>query len=116
MVDRQILGQILDNLVSNAVKFSPRGKTIHVRVDRRQGRVRLEVRDEGPGLTEQDRERLFKRFARLSARPTGGEGSTGLGLSIVAKLAELLGARITCESEPGKGATFTLELPERPPA
>jgi signal transduction histidine kinase len=73
--------------------------------------VRLEVRDEGPGLSADDMQKLFGKFARLSAQPTGGEHSTGLGLSIVKKLVEAMNGRVWCESELGKGATFVVELP-----
>jgi signal transduction histidine kinase len=69
------------------------------------------VQDEGAGLSEEDKAKLFGKFARLSARPTGGEHSTGLGLSIVKKLVEAMNGRVWCESELGKGATFTVELP-----
>jgi signal transduction histidine kinase len=71
----------------------------------------LEVADEGPGISEEDKKRLFAKFARLSARPTGGEHSTGLGLSIVKKLVEAMNGRVWCESELGNGATFILVLP-----
>ncbi|MNY61241.1 Sensor protein SrrB [compost metagenome] len=72
----------------------------------------IEVRDEGPGLTEEDKKQLFQRFTRLSAQPTGGEHSTGLGLSIVKVLVEAHGGRIFVESEDTKrGARFIVELP-----
>jgi signal transduction histidine kinase len=107
--------EILDNLVSNALKFSPSGSRVWVRVAPRDGGgVGLEVKDEGPGLTAADRERVFGRFQRLSARPTGGESSTGLGLSIVKTLVELHGGAIGVESEPGAGATFAVDLPDLP--
>ena len=75
------------------------------------GYVRLEVQDEGQGISEADMTKLFGKFARLSARPTGGEHSTGLGLSIVKKMVEAMQGRVWCESELGKGATFVVELP-----
>jgi signal transduction histidine kinase len=112
--DRHFVGEILDNLLSNAVKYSPQGKRIVVRVARRENCVRCEVRDEGPGLSDEDKKRLFGKFARLSARPTGGEHSTGLGLSIVKKVVEAMHGRVWCESEVGKGATFIVELPLLP--
>lgn len=112
--DKQALRQILDNLVSNAVKYSPQWKQVWVRCLSRteSGKkyVRVEVQDEGPGLTADDQRHVFGKFARLSALPTGGENSTGLGLSIVKRLVELQEGRVWCESEPGKGATFILEL------
>jgi signal transduction histidine kinase len=112
VVDHDRIRQVVDNLVSNAIKFSPRGTDVHVVVRPHNGSVRLEVRDEGPGLTEEDMQRAFGRFARLSARPTGGEAATGLGLSIVKGLVELHGGRVWAESEgPGRGTAFIVELP-----
>lgn len=111
MADPNLLAQALDNLVSNAIKFSPRGKQITVRAVVVGNKARIEVQDQGPGLTAKDRERLFGKFARLSARPTGGEHSTGLGLSIVQRLMELMRGKVWCQSEPGNGALFVLELP-----
>lgn len=110
--DRGYTEQVLDNLVSNAIKYSPHGKRVLVRVKAGDGTVRVEVQDEGPGLSENDKTRLFGTFARLSALPTGGEQSTGLGLSIVKKLVEAMQGRVWCESEVGKGATFIVELPK----
>ncbi len=104
--------QILDNLVSNAVKFTPAGGTVNVNLERgAEGRVRVAVRDSGPGLSAADQNKLFGKFARLSARPTAGEQSSGLGLSIVKRLAESMRGRVWCESQPGAGATFRVELP-----
>jgi signal transduction histidine kinase len=102
--------QVLENLISNAVKYSPPGKNIFVRLRQQSGAIRLEVQDEGPGLSGEDQKKLFGKFARLSAKPTGGEHSTGLGLSIVKKMVEALTGRVWCESEPGRGATFIVEL------
>jgi signal transduction histidine kinase/ligand-binding sensor domain-containing protein len=110
--------QALENLVSNALKFSPAGSTVRVDVARHGDQVRFRVRDEGPGLTPEDQAGLFKKFTRLSARPTANEPSTGLGLSIVKRLVELHGGRTWAESDgPGRGATFVIELPaaDRPP-
>jgi signal transduction histidine kinase len=69
------------------------------------------VRDEGPGLTAHDREKLFGKFARLSTQPTGGEHSTGLGLSVVKRRTELQNGAVFCESEPGRGANFIVKFP-----
>jgi signal transduction histidine kinase len=111
--DARGLGQVLENLLSNALKFSPRRATVIVRVRVIADTVRVEVQDEGPGLSRDDFSRLFGRFARLSARPTGGEPSTGLGLSIVKQLVELHGGRVWAESAgQGTGSTFVLELPK----
>ena len=102
--------QIFDNLVSNAVKYSPSGKRIDIRLKRREEMIRFEVQDQGPGLDQEDLRKMFGKFARLSAKPTGGETSTGLGLSIVKKMVEAAGGTVWCESEPGKGSTFVVEL------
>ncbi len=113
IADEQATMQILDNLISNAVKYSPHGKQVFIRVSSTLHSVRLEVEDEGPGLSDDDKPKLFGKFARLSARPTGGEYSTGLGLSIVKKMVEAMNGRVWCESDLGKGATFIVELPIR---
>ncbi len=115
LADRTYTEQVLDNLVSNAIKYSPHGKRVLVRVKAGDSTVRVEVEDEGPGLNESDKARLFGTFARLSALPTGGEQSTGLGLSIVKKLVEAMQGRVWCESEAGKGAMFIVELPRMLP-
>ncbi len=112
--NQSIILQVLDNLVSNAIKFSP-GNT-HVTLSAHRAvndAVRFSVQDRGPGLTNEDKQSLFGKFKRLSAKPTGGEHSTGLGLSIVKRLVEMMNGRIWVESEPGKGATFFVELPAR---
>lgn len=110
--DPQLLRQVVDNLVSNALKYSPPGARIDLRLQDQDPWVRLEVADQGPGLSVEDRRRLFQRFARLSARPTGGEPSIGLGLSIAKSMVESMGGRIGAEGEPMKGSTFWLELPK----
>jgi signal transduction histidine kinase/ligand-binding sensor domain-containing protein len=109
--DEQALVQVLENLISNAIKYSPQGKNVWVRLTSSTEAVRVEITDEGPGISELDMKRMFGKFARLSAKPTGGEHSTGLGLSIVKKLVEAMNGRVWCESELGKGATFVVELP-----
>lgn len=112
--DVPAIQQILNNLISNAVKYSPHNTTVYVRLLDRGQTARIEVQDEGPGLTEEDKLRLFGKFARLSAKPTGGEHSTGLGLSIVKKLVEAMNGNVWCESSSGQGATFIVELPVEP--
>lgn len=113
--DENRLRRALENLISNAIKFSPHGKSVQVSVKRAGGKFRLEVADEGPGMSAEEMPRLFGKFQRLSARPTGGETSTGLGLSIVKRIVELHGGRVWAESEgPGKGSRFVIELPEFP--
>lgn len=111
VADESILVQVLDNLVSNALKFSPMHRSIYVRVKECSDGIKIEVQDEGPGLSNDDKKKLFGKFARLSARPTAGESSTGLGLSIVKTMVEAMNGKIWCESELGQGAMFCLELP-----
>lgn len=110
--DPDRLRDAVDNLVSNAVKYSPVGGLIRVSVEQVEARAVLRVSDSGPGLTEEDKARLFGRFQRLSARPTGDEMSTGLGLSIAKKIVDLHQGAIFAESEGvGTGATFVIDLP-----
>jgi two-component system sensor histidine kinase/response regulator len=111
LVDRNVMVQVLENLLSNAVKYSPPGKRIFARLRGSPGGTRCEVQDQGPGLTQQDQQQLFGKFARLSAKPTGGEHATGLGLSIVKRLVEAMHGKVWCESQPGEGATFIVEVP-----
>ena len=103
--------QVLTNLVSNAVKYSPAGTTIRMTSRRDDLVVRISVRDEGPGLSVEDQGRLFMPYTRLTSKTTASEHSVGLGLSIVKLMAEAMGGTVTCESELGRGATFTASLP-----
>lgn len=105
------VGSVLDNLLSNALKFSPPDSTIQVEVTGGAEWARVRVRDEGPGFTDVDRAELFTRYARLSARPTGGEASLGLGLALTRELVAALGGRLELEPGAGPGATFRVELP-----
>lgn len=107
------LDQVIDNLVSNAVKFSPTDRAIWVTVSPAgQSWVEFRIRDEGPGCTEEDLAQMFRRYRRLSARPTAGEPSTGLGLSIAKKHVDAMAGILRCESPAGQGATFILRLPK----
>ncbi len=108
--DSLFLIQIFENLLSNAIKFSENGKSVETTVSEENDKVIIRVQDQGPGLTEDDLQSLFKKFKQLSARPTGGESSMGLGLSIVKKYVELMKGRVWCESEHGFGATFLIEF------
>lgn len=112
--DRAATLQILDNLISNALKFSPPQTTVRVHTMPEADHMVVMVRDQGPGLSEDDQKKLFGKFTRLTARPTGGESSTGLGLSIVKRLAEVMGGSVHCHSVLGSGATFSLRLPPAP--
>lgn len=111
LTDHSAALQILDNLISNAVKYSPAQTTVQIRVSTAGGRAIAAVQDQGPGLSPEDQGKLFGKFVRLSARPTGGESSNGLGLSIVKRLAEALAGSVECHSRLGAGATFTVRLP-----
>ena len=115
MADPHRLRQVIDNLISNAIKFSPPGSTVQVSAQRMPSGWRINVQDEGPGVTPSDRERLFQDFARLSARPTGGEKSTGLGLAITRRVVEAHNGQIGVDSEPGHGANFWFTLPDQAP-
>ncbi len=112
LADVQISQQILDNLVSNAVKYSPHGKNIYIYLTDTEHWVHCEIRDEGQGLTAEEQQKLFGKFTRLSAKPTGDEHSTGLGLFIVKKLVDAMHAKIRCHSEVGHGARFIVEFPK----
>ncbi|AOX99339.1 hypothetical protein BJP62_02045 [Jeongeupia sp. USM3] len=112
LADRQALWQVLDNLVSNASKYAPHQSTIEIAAARSLGMVEIGVHDHGPGIAPHEMERLFRKFGRLSAVPTGGEHTTGLGLSIVKRLAEEMGGGVRCDSLLGHGTTFTVSLPE----
>jgi signal transduction histidine kinase len=108
---KKLIVRILDNLVSNAVKYSAAGKKITVGIYKRSDVVLIYVKDEGPGFSEDDKKHVFKKFKRLSARPTGNESSTGLGLFIVKQLVSELSGSIRFMSELGKGTIFEITLP-----
>jgi signal transduction histidine kinase len=110
-VDRAATLQVFDNLISNALKFSPPQTTVTVHTLPEKDSVLITVRDEGPGINAEDQKKLFQKFTRLTARPTGGEGSTGLGLAIVKRLVEAMAGTIQCQSQPGSGAVFMVRLP-----
>ncbi len=109
--DKEVTKHILDNLISNALKFSDKGSNVYVGLSLKNDRAIMHVKDEGPGLSPEDQKKLFKKFQKLSARPTGNESSSGLGLSIVKRFVDALGGDIKVESELGKGANFIVELP-----
>lgn len=109
--DPDRIAQVVDNLVGNAIKFSPAGSRIQVIVENGGGRATVTVRDDGPGVKPEEQARLFSAFQKLSARPTGGEQSTGLGLSIVKKIVEAHQGTVGVESEPGRGSRFFFTLP-----
>lgn len=110
-VDEVWFYQIIDNLLSNAVKYSPLGATVLVTVSASNGNAFVSIQDQGPGISEEDSAKLFQRFSKLPSRPTGGENSTGLGLSTVKKLVEKMNGRVWCESNTEIGAVFILQFP-----
>ena len=109
-VDRQRLGQVLTNLLTNAVKYAPEGGEIVVRVDRDAKEARIAVVDRGPGIPGEALPHLFDRFYR-AAGAVGRAPGLGLGLYICRRIAEAHGGRLEVESEPGRGSTFTVVLP-----
>jgi PAS domain S-box-containing protein len=113
--DSEKARQVLEDLIDNAVKYSPGGGRIEVAVDRNDGSVRFTVRDEGVGIPLGEQERIFEKFYRLDPDQTGGVGGTGLGLYICRELVRRMNGRMSVDSEPGVGSTFTFELPVAPP-
>lgn len=109
--DEMAVQRVLDNLVSNAIKYTPKGSQVQVKLYRNNGNVRVDVADHGPGIKKEEREKLFAKYSRLSSKPTGDEDSTGLGLYIAKQLTEQMDGKIGCESEVGEGSTFFVEFP-----
>lgn len=108
--DKSYLIRIFENLLSNALKFSEGSKNIYVSLTEKDRCIEAKIRDEGPGISPEEITKLYQKFQRLSARPTSGESSTGLGLWIVKTVLEKLGGEIECESQVGVGSTFTVRL------
>lgn len=109
-IDGPKITQVIDNLLSNAVKYSPPGSTIRVALATTADTCTIAVRDEGPGIPEAERDRLFKDFSRLSAKPTGGEKSTGLGLAICRKIVEAHHGTVSAHNLPDRGSEFKVTL------
>lgn len=103
----------INNLVSNAVKYTPQYGHVTIHSQAFENHTRIDIKDTGPGINAEDQNKLFGKFARLSARPTGGESSTGLGLYLVKSMCERLGIEISIHSQLGKGTTFSLVIPHR---
>ena len=110
-LDEGKIGQVLNNLISNAVKFSQSGTAVTVHAMAEGGGVKIAVRDQGPGIPEGELGKLFQLFGKTSVRSTAGESSTGLGLAIVRKIVEGHGGHIWVESEVGVGSAFLFTLP-----
>ncbi|BDD06233.1 sensor histidine kinase [Aureibacter tunicatorum] len=109
--DPSYIRQVINNLISNAIKFSPFDTQVCVCLDRHDSSFTVSVKDEGPGISEEEQKQLFKKFTKLSNQPTNQEKSTGLGLSIVKAILEKLDGEIEVESIVGKGSSFTIKLP-----
>ncbi len=109
--DHLLLLQIMENLVSNAIKFSNQETRIDIGAKEMDGNIVFTIKDQGPGFTEEDKIMMFTRYQTLSAKPTGDESSTGLGLSIVKKYTKDLKGKIWLETEPGNGSTFFVQFP-----
>ncbi|MGH8048002.1 MAG: sensor histidine kinase [Chthoniobacterales bacterium] len=110
IIDRDTFAHVLENLLGNALKFSPRGAAVELSLVATDGVCRIEVRDEGPGVPEEERAKLFEKFHRGSAQPTGGETSTGLGLFIVRKLVEAMNGNVSHALRDGGGSVFAVEF------
>ncbi|HTL09578.1 MAG TPA: HAMP domain-containing sensor histidine kinase, partial [Chitinophagaceae bacterium] len=108
--DQQLISRIVENLLSNAIKYSPPGKNVWVSLASFNEVVHIQVKDEGPGISKEELPILFSKYGKLSASPTGGETSTGLGLSIVKRLVQELNGHVFCDSVTGEGALFTVVL------
>lgn len=109
--DKNRVVQILDNLISNAIKYSPFDSNVYISTLYDDESVTIKIRDEGPGIDKEEQKMLFESFQKLSTQPTGDESSTGLGLAIVKKIIEAHKGSINVESEVGNGSTFSFTLP-----
>ncbi len=110
--DKQCLNRVIDNLLSNAIKFSAPQKKIWVRADLFFiNHIKIEVQDEARGFSSAEMPKLFHKFQKLSARPTAGESSTGLGLFIAQSMAEKIGGKIKCITTEAVGSVFSVEIP-----
>ncbi|MEO0108440.1 MAG: HAMP domain-containing sensor histidine kinase, partial [candidate division WOR-3 bacterium] len=113
LLDEAKVEQVIDNLVSNALKYSRPGTCVAIRVHQENGSIALSVEDQGPGIPEAELHRLFTPFSTTSVRSPTGEKSTGLGLAIVKHIVEAHGGKISVASKVGKGTTFRVVLPLR---
>ena len=109
--NRDLIANVWRNLLDNAIKFSPDGGAVRVQLHQREDRVLITVEDEGPGISEEDRSRIFEKFYQAD-RSRSGSGN-GLGLALVRRIVTLHGGDVTVESEPGRGALFTVDLPKK---
>ncbi|MFP4499272.1 MAG: response regulator [Vulcanimicrobiota bacterium] len=110
-IDKGKIGEVLDNLISNAVKYTPREGIVNIVAKNGGEFIEIRVNDNGPGIKQNELQKLFKKFSTTSSRPTGGESSFGLGLAISKQIIELHQGTIWAESEYGKGSSFCFRLP-----
>ena len=110
--DEDLMKHVFENLLSNSLKFSPREKKVFISITENDDKVVSEIKDEGPGISQEDQKKLFRKFQKLSAKPTEGETSMGLGLSIVKKYVDMMEGEVWCKSEIGNGASFFIALPK----
>ncbi len=108
--DRDRLRQVVDNLISNAVKYSPLNTTVYVKLHVQNGLMTLSVKDEGPGIPQEEQNKLFQTFGKTSVQPTAGEKSIGLGLALSRRMVNAHGGDITVHSVVGEGSEFTVRL------
>jgi signal transduction histidine kinase len=111
LFDAAKMEQVLDNLTTNAIKYSPRGSQVHIRLQTSAEEILLSVQDEGPGIPPAELDKLFKPFQKTSVKSTAGEKSTGLGLVIVKRIVTGHGGRIWVESQVGTGSVFYVAVP-----
>ncbi len=109
-VDPYCLTRAVENLVSNAIKFSFQEKSVGLQIKQTNHSIYVEITDQGQGLKPEEIPLIGRKFLKLSARPTGGESSVGLGLFLASEMIRLLGGQLNVRSEPGKGSTFSLVL------
>ncbi len=114
LTDAKLFRQILDNLLSNAIKYSPFNKNIWIKLYEENEKACVSVRDEGPGLSEDDQRKIFQKFCKLTPQPTAQESTTGLGLSIVKKYLEMINGEIEVVSKLDEGSNFIVKVPVDP--
>ena len=110
--DKQLLYRVFENLLSNSIKYSEEGKRIWINLTEDNESVSVHFEDEGVGIPADEIPYLFTKYSKISSKPTAGELSTGLGLSIVKRIAEELNGKLSCTSQEGIGTTFTVQLPK----
>lgn len=109
--DASRVKEVIDNFITNAIKYSPTGTTVTITLEKAEGQIRVSVTDQGQGISKEDQNRLFQMYSKVSSKPTGGEKSIGLGLAICKKIIEAHGGTIGVDSEQGKGSCFYFTLP-----